>query len=236
MKNFSLLVASILWLVTQPVLAQEKAEKVAERSQAIIYAHEDTQMREVMAVKDLLLPKVDQLVLGISEEAGIRVKLFADVEEAAKDEMTRELKDAGVVEVSIKPYELEWIEFTPEKLEELKGSKNVVVFFRADWCLLCNQIEKESLLDADLLMEIRTLDLHLMRADLTEPDGAANDFAKGEGLLTVPAMLCFSLDDQENAKKLDSSQLFSGLLIKENLTKAFVPAKDSEASGSREDK
>lgn len=224
-----LVVFSFIATFISSSVAQDDPEKIAEQSQAIVYANADTKMNKLMGVMDLLRPQVDHLVAGSTEEEGIHVKIFADVDAATAEIVKDKLTEAGVDSVEIAPYELEWMEYSAEKFDGLNGEQGILTFFRADWCATGLLFEKRLKERPELMLKIRTMGLQLMKVDMTERGGEAEDFAREHRVNTVPVLLCFSKSRPDEGARIDESIFFK-------TEKKFIEVlQDAYRSGEDED-
>jgi thiol:disulfide interchange protein DsbD len=88
---------------------------------------------------------------------------------------------------------IDWIHYTPERLEAAISQEKVVVMdFTAEWCLNCKALEEGVLNDRRIINALAQTGVVPMKVDITgnNPDGKAK--LKEVGSLTVPLLVVFS--------------------------------------------
>jgi thiol:disulfide interchange protein DsbD len=88
---------------------------------------------------------------------------------------------------------IDWVYYTPERVEELlKQNRVVVMIFTAEWCLNCKVLEEGVLRNSEIIKLFNSGRAVPVKVDITgnNPEGKAK--LKEIGNLTIPLLVIFS--------------------------------------------
>lgn len=88
-----------------------------------------------------------------------------------------------------------WLPFDAESFTELKGQRNLMVDFTADWCPNCKVLEKTTLAKDNLEGWGERFDLVFVQADLTEDNPEAQALLRKLGSQSIPVVALFPTGD-----------------------------------------
>ncbi|NJB67334.1 thiol:disulfide interchange protein DsbD [Desulfobaculum xiamenense] len=92
-----------------------------------------------------------------------------------------------------------WTGFDESRFMETLGTAPILVDFTAEWCPNCKALEKTTLSPDNLRRWAERWDLHLVQADLTEPNPAASALLQKLGSQSIPVVAIFP--PGENARR-----------------------------------
>ena len=97
---------------------------------------------------------------------------------------------------------IDWVNYTPERLEKsLSEGKVVVLDFTAEWCLNCKTLENTVLSSEGVVRILEENDVVPMKVDLTSKENYAGWNKLSEvGRATIPLLIVYSPDGSEKLK------------------------------------
>jgi len=88
---------------------------------------------------------------------------------------------------------IDWVYYTPERVEELlKQNKVVVMVFTAEWCLNCKVLEEGVLRNPEIIKLFNSGTAVPVKVDITGNNAAGKAKLKEVGNLTIPLLVIFS--------------------------------------------
>jgi thiol:disulfide interchange protein DsbD len=88
---------------------------------------------------------------------------------------------------------VDWIPYTPERLEEARSAKRVVVMaFTAEWCLNCKALEQNVFKNPRIIDLLGREDITAIKVDITGNNPAGKAKLREIGHLTIPLLLIYS--------------------------------------------
>lgn len=85
----------------------------------------------------------------------------------------------------------DWVAFSPEKLQSLKG-QNIFINMTADWCLTCKVNEALVFSQPEVLELLKSKNVHLLKGDWTKRDEDITRFLNQYSRVGVPFYVLFS--------------------------------------------
>jgi len=222
-----LLILCLLALTCESTCAQTKPVEL--EGAAIVSADKDQPISAIQNVIELLNShSIDSLKLQIEETPGVNVTITTRSNVESYAELKLLLQKAGVNNVKVRPAPIQWTDFSFAQLESAKKTTGAIVMLRADWCMVCNQIEKKTFADSKLISLVHESGVPLMRADFTDPSNAENEgvqFAKRIDEQIVPVFVVYP---PNGAEKLIIRDAFDSAGISKFLIEHFPPKPETK--------
>jgi thiol:disulfide interchange protein DsbD len=90
---------------------------------------------------------------------------------------------------------IEWIAYTPERLQQAAAARQVaVVVFTAEWCLNCKAIEQNVFAAPKIISLLRRPEVAPIKVDLTGHNPAGRAKLRALGHLTIPLLVVLGPD------------------------------------------
>jgi thiol:disulfide interchange protein DsbD len=131
---------------------------------------------------------------------------------------------------------IDWVYYTPQRLEEALDAGNVVVVeFTAEWCLNCHALEQGVLHRPELVEVLGGPGVVPMKVDLTGNNAAGNEMlTRVVGRRTIPLLVVFAPDRTEVFKQdfYTASQVLNAVREARSRTAAAGPAAGTTPAGA----
>ena len=116
------------------------------------------------------------------------------------------------------PNEIQWLDFSEEKLTELRNENKLVFLdFTAEWCLTCKANEKIVLDSEEVRKTLNEFNVVTMKADYTRRDPVIREKLAGFGRSGVPLYVIYP---PNGGDPIVLPEIINKSLVIENLTKA----------------
>jgi thiol:disulfide interchange protein DsbD len=111
------------------------------------------------------------------------------------------------------PSEINWLYYTPQKFEQARVQKKVIVLeFTAEWCLNCKALEETVLSHRAVIDALNQDQVAAIKVDLTDENDKASRLKLAEtGMLAPPVLVIYARDGSELLK---ANSYTSGQIVK----------------------
>ena len=93
---------------------------------------------------------------------------------------------------------IDWVYYTPQKFEAVKGENNVVVMvFTAEWCLNCKALEQGVFTNPEIVKLLASQAVVPIKVDLTGRNPSGRAKLRETGTLTIPLLVIYSGDGRQ---------------------------------------
>ena len=93
---------------------------------------------------------------------------------------------------------VDWIYYTPARLEEaLEEGQVVVMDFTAEWCLNCKVLEHNVLQSPEVVKLLARHDVAAVKVDITGNNPVGKEMLRNTGRLTIPLLVIYAPDGRE---------------------------------------